>query len=378
MATVATTLNSPQTWAANVPLFAVCRILMITPLLLGAWADLYGLSAREVGFLASLELACFGLASLTAGLWISRVNPRVFFLAALTLIGIGDAVSFYLGSPDVLYALRAVLGLLAGAVAAVATALLARASNPTAAFGYNVAAQFGYGFVFFLALPPLMLDGGVLPLAIVLSLTTLLAVPLAAQAPSARIAKPARSGGPRQVPLAPLSILAATVLFFIVQLGLWAFIERLGVAVGHASVSVGQVLAISSLAGAPCALFIGQFERLTGLTVALACAGALQLGGLLLLFDASAFYAYAIGITTFSMGWAMIPPLAFGLLARTTTDSAITAMLPAAQTAGMAIGPAAMALLIRPGDFSLMINVSLALIVLVLVILLPLTRQRPH
>jgi hypothetical protein len=62
-------------------------------------------------------------------------------------------------------------------------------------------------------------------------------------------------------------------------------------------------------------------------------------------------------------------------LAAKTTSSAITALLPAAQTAGMAIGPALMAMLIRPGDFSLMINTSFALIFLFLIIMLPLCRH---
>ena len=368
--------NPRETLGANIGFFSVCRILMITPLLLGTWADLYGLSERQIGALASVELACIGLASLTAGLWINRANPRTVYLVGLPLIAAGDALTFYLDSTAALFVLRGILGLLAGAIAAMGTALLAHAANPARVYGYNVAGQFGYGFIAFLSIPPLMVaSNSIVPLVVVLSLTTLAAAPFALWVSQERLAKPTRSVSPQRIPLAPLSILGATLVFFVVQLGVWAFVERMGVTLGHDRVAIGQVLAATGLAGGVCALLIGRLERLFGLAVLLSTACVFELGGLALLHHADAFVFYGVGLVVFSMGWAMVPPLAFGLLASRTSSSALTALLPAAQTAGMALGPAAMAMLIRPGDFSLMINTSLALIFLFLIIMLPLSRR---
>jgi len=160
MTSDAATLNPRETLGANVGFFSVCRILMITPLLLGTWADLYSLTEQQIGALASLELAGLGVASLSAGLWIDRVNPRVVYMIGLPLIAAGDALTFYLGSTEALFALRGTLGLIAGVIAALGTAMLARAASPTRTYGYNIAAQFGYGFLTFLLIPPMMVASG--------------------------------------------------------------------------------------------------------------------------------------------------------------------------------------------------------------------------
>lgn len=375
MTSDAAILNPRQTVAVNVGFFSVCRILMITPLLLGTWGDLYGLSERELGALASLELAGLGVASLSAGLWINRVNPRWVYLICLSTIAAGDALSFYLGSTEALFVLRGMLGLLAGAVAALGTALLARTENPARVYGYNIAAQFGYAFFTFLLIPPMMVTVGILPLVVLFSMTTLIAVPLALWAPTERLTKATRLSSPQRIPLVPLSILGATFVFFLVQLGVWAFVGRMGVALGHDIVAIGQILAFGGLAGGICALGIGVLERIFGLAALMSIAGLLQLGGFAALHVADGFLYFAVGIIVFNMGWALVPPLTFGLLARKTSNSAITALLPAAQTAGMAAGPALMATLIRPGDFSLMLNASFALILVFLVIMLPLCRR---
>jgi MFS family permease len=376
MTSDAATLNPLETLGANVGFFSVCRILMITPLLLGTWADLYSLTEQQIGALASLELAGLGVASLSAGLWVDRVNPRVVYMIGLPLIAAGDALTFYLGSTEALFALRGTLGLMAGVIAALGTAMLARAGSPTRTYGYNIAAQFGYGFLTFLLIPPMMVaSASPVPLVVVFSLTTLVAAPFALWVSNERLTKPKRTVSPQRIPLAALGILGATVVFFLVQLGVWAFVERMGAALGHDPVPIGQVLSATGLAGGVCALLVARLERLVGLAAVLVIACLLELSGFALLHNAGTFAFYAVALIIFSMGWAMVPPLAFGLLAAKTTSSAITALLPAAQTAGMAIGPALMAMLIRPGDFSLMINTSFALILLFLIIMLPLCRR---
>jgi hypothetical protein len=177
--------------------------------------------------------------------------------------------------------------------------------------------------------------------------------------------------------LAPAALLCLLAYgsFESAAMGQFAYIERIGVHLGLTAEQLGLSLGTASLVGIPGALAVTWLGDRYGYFLPIAGAASAQLGVMLWLLRAEGFAAYFVIACVYSIGWAFVLPYFQALCARIDPrGSVVVAGGFATGTAGF-LGPAGAALLVRPGDYSLMIGGICAVLLFVIVVTFAVTRR---
>ena len=290
-------------------------LLTLLPLWVGQLSERFDLSAQQVGFLASADMVGIFVTSTSAVAWVRRWPWRRSVLLGLLLFLLGNFGSMFSGDFALLYGLRVLAGLGCGAAYAVALAALGDTQDPDWSFGLMVAAQVAFGFIGFEVLPGLLADHGLNAFFLYLNAWLLLAGLLSAWA------FPSRGASSREgvkLALADIGAPAAaafsgTVVLYVAISAVWAYMERMGVAVGLPSVQVGEVIGwgylisiLGSLAAPPVSRRMGRSFTMT-LALAAMLAAFLGLG---LMTVGNALWMYLATTVAFQFFWSFVlPPL---------------------------------------------------------------------
>jgi predicted MFS family arabinose efflux permease len=321
---------------------------LILPLFVGVAADHLGLSDRQVGLLASSEIAGIGLASLLAVTWQHRVSWRLAAGASLAFIIAGDLLSIGATSSGSLLALRFLTGLLGeGPAYALGLACLGETRQPNRAFLQLTASQVAYATTALWGLPYVVAVWGFAGMLSVFAMIAGLAAVwvfwLPAKSHKATSApRLARMTGSRRA----LVALGFHLVFFAGVSSIWTYVERMGNAFGLAPEDVGMALAVSTaISFAGLLLASGAGARL-GRRLPFACAG-IGLGA------AAAFLAAPLGLwgyvaatALFSVAWNIGVAFQLGLATQLDTQGRLLILAPAFQAGGSTLGPALAAALL--------------------------------
>ncbi len=345
-------------------------VLLVAPVIAFPLTTKYQLDPTQVGLLFSCELGAFSLATVPAYLWLSRV-PLVRSVGFCTVIVIlGNLVSGFVPTFEVLLVVRIITSLAAGSITVVLLALGPKTANPGRAFGLFVVCQLVMGALILAVFPSLYANTDVSAMYWTLaglSVVCLFFVPLVKgiDLAEAGAAKPGRLTSGRST-LAKARIpafvagLASIVFFYIALSGVWSFMGQLSTAAGNSESATSLVLMVATIAGIASALLatiLGDSPRrraylLSGFAV-LAVSVLVLLGG-------PALLRFAVAAILFKFGWTFVLPYLISSISALgggpQTMNTVNLMIGG----GFALGPIIAGALIAGPGFTGMILFSFA------------------
>ena len=323
------------------------------PILLGSLADSFGFSAQQVGLLGS---ACFGgylLGTLIAAAFMDRLPWR-----KLTLVSaFGAAGALLLSSrmsAEAQMPLWVVIGFFAALMTCLGLRIMGDMVNKERAFGLRLGIELGVTSAVLFALPALVIadygyHGAALVLAAIIVLLSLSAFSLPRRAST----PPAPGSNPLidlfKTPLPAWFALGFFFVFLAGQIGLWAFLERLGSGLQLAPAEMGIVFSVLKLLGGAAALALALIGDRLGLRLPHFLVFAVIVLGLVMLARADGFWVYALGAWIWEVGftWGCIYQTA--AIARLDPSGRATMLIPAAFGLGSMAGPGIAGSLVADG-----------------------------
>jgi predicted MFS family arabinose efflux permease len=316
--------------------------LVVQPMVVGAMVDRLGLTERQAGTLASMELAGLTLGILALLGVMGRIpRPTLAVLAVATIVA-ANVLTCLVSGFAWLLPMRILSGFGAAAAFCVFLSMAASSPVPESMFAVVNAISIAYSGILTLLAPRILAFGGLTGLLLtVAGITTLalLTLPLTRESTLA----PERASGRLRLAAIPRPVLVLLAMMLLLYTGhgaIWAFQERIGIAAGLSEHAVGKWIGLSMLVwgvgGSLLARFMGMsIGRIWPQVLSL---GASCVAVLFLVFGATpAAFATSCGLIAFS--WFYGLPYQMGLLAAHDARGRAALAGTMMSTAGMAIGP---------------------------------------
>ncbi|QCY09458.1 MFS transporter [Pseudomonas sp. MPC6] len=353
-------------------------VFLMMPMFVGALAS-NGFDDGQLGNLASMDLAGMAVASVAALFWIKRLNWRLAGLMSMAALIIGNLLCLNVTDYGSLMLLRFVTGLGGGCAAVLTYSVIANTTRPDRYMGLFVAIQVLAQAIAFFAAPSMQAHWGVNSFYYLFSSLALLAMGLVKWFPSTGHAEDLHRGEAAGLPvsakLAVFSILIAMALFFIGQGAIWAYGERIAATGGLDAQTIGNLLALTSLAsllGAVLSVWMDvRFGRFWPILIAI----AVQLVALGLFHGEMSAIVFAVIFSIFAFSWNFGIAYQVGALISCDTEGRYTALIPAFQGAGLALGPALAGAFITGGSYFSVNLISAAALGGYLLFILPFSRR---
>lgn len=347
-------------------------VIYLIPLLIGGMVGDRGFTEQQSGWLASIDLGGYALATALTALIVDRLRWRHLAVCGVAIIALANVATTFAHPFSTFAAVRFVSGLGCGILAALASITLSRTANPERSFGVLFAVSLLFGTAGLWGLPSLLerygLNGAYWMLAGLAVLVGIVAARLPDRiAPGAATAAGSSGASPVLVALVLISVL----LFWAEQNAVYAYVERIGNAAGLEPQFIGFALGLANLTGFAGAAFVAWLGSRAGRLLPLAVVTVLQLVCLATLSGQVTSVAYLLGLGLLSMAWNVVNPFQLGVLAGVDSTGKSLALAATVTGVGLAAGPAAGAAAIAYGGYSAILWLAGALAVLSLVLLLP-------
>lgn len=297
----------------------------------------------QAGIIASSEMA--GFAAMTIALiYLTRVvNWRHLIAGCIALTIIGQLASLAVTGFAAFCAIRFLVGLGCGGIVSIGFSSLGLTDKPDRNFGLLVAFSGAYGAMVLGLLPWLFAVSGMQGLLQVFAGFALLGLPLVGWLPEhgGGVETTGIDGAAHTLPPRAFLALAAMFAYFLAQGVVWAYLFRFGVAggVSEADAAYGLTVAqFSGILGALVPSIVGdRFGRPSMLAISIS-AGALPL--VYFLAGPVTSLAYAIAVCVYNFGFNKSHPYLLATMASLDGTGRTVTFAVAAQTLGLAIGPA--------------------------------------
>lgn len=334
------------------------------PLMLGSLADTFHLSAQAVGDIGSVCFAGYLLGTLGAPFWMNRLNWRLLTVISALCTAAAFAVSSQVQTVEGLHVIWALIGFFSSTMTCLGMRILADLPNKERAFGTRQGIELLVTAGALFVLPPLVLahyqyPGGALAVAALVLVLGLSAfwVP---QHPlqSSPSAHEGPAGG--AMPLRAWLAVAVFWLFLTGNIGLWAFLERIGAQTQISPTEMGLVFAVLKLLGSVAALSIAAVgNRVRAESAYWVMLAAIVLG-LVLLASRSGFTAYALGAWIWEFAFTCGCVFQTANIARSDPSGRAIVLVPAAFALGSMVGPGLAGRLLTPESFAPLLWLALA------------------
>lgn len=342
----ATSIDQPMPLIATVVLSAVAVLIFnALPVIMGVASEDLGLSAGQLGLLASLELGGIGLASVSGLIWIRRVAWRKVMVVAIIMLVAGNLLSAVVTDFTELIILRFFTGLLGeGVIFTIAMAAIGDAIKPDRAFAFSIVGQVGLGMVALLGFPYVAAAAGyfgVLGVMAILAFLCLFLVPWLPVGGDKDLADRhidaiTASRGNNTTPLIGL---LAMFFWFVGLSGIWTFVERIGVQIPVAPTTIGTLLSIGLGLGALTSLLVALIgDRYGRLWPPLVATGIHFI--MCFIFSGNlSLVSYSVLVLLFTFVWNLGLPYLLGLIADSDNDGRLVVLVVTAQAFGNTVGP---------------------------------------
>jgi MFS family permease len=319
------------------------------PIIVGALQDVWGYSAAYAGYVTSVDLAGLLAGSVATSLLAPRLDWRWYVGAALISSAAFNVLCAPFHSMGPLCAFRFGAGFASGATYASSLTLLSRHSEPVRAFSVLILLQVLANAIVLFVFPLLNERWGpgaiFEAIAVVLAVSTAVA-PLLPRRGVTQATRPCPPAAPhpwasKSVPPLPALCIAAVALFYVTIGSYWAYAERMGIEFGISVQRVHWLLSAGVFLSAGACLSARVVGHRIGQSAALLAALVLLAATLLvhgLLPTASMF---VINLAVLQLCWNFIDIFQLGTLAMVDPSGRAAALIPAAQGAALAAGPAA-------------------------------------
>ncbi len=333
------------------------------PVMLGSMADSFALDAKAVGLMGSICFAGYLVGTLGAPLWMNRLNWRVLTVVSATATAASFAASSQVSDPDALYAVWAAIGFFASTMTCLGMRILSDLPNKVRAFGVRQGVELSVTAAVLFALPPLAIahwqyPGAALALALVVAVLGLSALWLPSRPLNAGPNAVATATG-LGLPRAAWGALAIFFLFLVGNIGLWAFLERIGASLKIAPAEMGLVFAVLKLLGGVAAFTVAAAGERLGhrLPYLLVLIGVGT--GLLLLATGKTFVPFSLGAWVWEFSFTCGCVFQTAVIARSDPSGRAIVLVPAAFALSSMVGPGMAGYLVADGNFLALLAAAL-------------------
>ena len=328
----------------------------LLPVMLGSMADSFGLDARAAGLMGSVCFAGYLVGTLGAPLWMNRLNWRLLTVVSTAGTALFFALSAGVTSVPVLYGMWALIGFFASTMTCLGMRILSDLPNKVRAFGVRQGVELSVTALVLFALPPLVIahfkyPGAALALACVVALLGLSALwvphgppsagPVPGDAEEQGAPAVAAATGHRALPSASWWALGLFFLFLVGNIGLWAFLERIGSSLKVNPTEIGIVFAVLKLLGGVAAFSVAALgERLAPLRAALLVLVTIGLGlALLASAGSTGFVGFALGAWVWEFAFTCGCVFQTAAIARSDPSGRAVTLVPGAFALSSMAGP---------------------------------------
>ena len=333
--------------------------------MLGSLADSFKLDAQTTGLIGSICFAGYLVGTLGAPFWMNRVNWRV-----LTIVSaVGTAASFALSSQvstlELLFVVWALIGFFASTMTCLGMRILSDLPDKVRAFGTRQGVELSVTAAVLFALPPLIISeykypGAALSLAAVVAVLGLSAFWVPTGAQTNEEASPGAAATGAYLPAAAWQSLGLFFIFLVGNIGLWAFLERIGSSLQIAPAEMGIVFAVLKLLGGVAAFFTAAVgERVGPTRAAWWVVGAVG-AGLILLQTASAFIGFALGAWIWEFAFTCGCVFHAASIARSDASGRAVMLVPAVFALSSMAGPGLAGQIVANGNYLGLLAFALA------------------
>ncbi|WGW11849.1 MFS transporter [Saxibacter everestensis] len=341
-------------------------VLLIAPVIAGQLSEQFSLTPGQVGFLFSVELGSFSLATIPAYLWLPRLNLRIATFVFTGIFIIGNVVSGLVTSYPQLLGVRLITSLAAGSIIVIILSISGRTGNRNRAFGIFVVSQLAMGALVLAIIPPIFVNHGVSAVYWGLAVLALLSLPVARLIPGTEFLRTAASAAlPRpdrsRLPVGRIALgLLGVLLFYIALSGTWSFMVGIATGAGLAPDTSSRILSVATVAGiasAVTATIIGSRGNRAWL---LAVGYVFMAVSILLLFGGPGVVRFAVAAIIFKFTWTFILPFILSSIADLDQGGQMMNTTNLMIGTGFAIGPAVSGVLIERmgGSFAGMLTLG--------------------
>ena len=326
------------------------------PILLGSMADSLGLSVEQIGLLGSVCFAGYLLGTLLAVVLIDRLNWRWLTLGCAAGAAAGYWMSSWLPAAAQL-PLWAMIGFFAALMTCLGMRIMGEMANKERALGIRLGIELGVVAAVLFALPSMVsayfrYAGAALMLAAIILLLSLSAMVLPKRQDFIGEREQLRGASVLsrfQLPPASYAALAFFFLFGAGQIGLWAFLERLGHGLALQPTELGIVFAVLKLLGGAAALALAVVGDRLGVRLPHVIVLVVLGTGLMLLGNAEGFLMYAAGAWIWEVGFTWGCVYQTAAIARLDSSGRSIMLIPGAFALSSMAGPALAGQLVGQG-----------------------------
>jgi MFS family permease len=326
---------------------AAYGVYLALPLILGALADAYGFSNREIGWIGSAENAGLLLGSVSVSVLAQAGRYRRLVIAGIVIAIAGNAVTLFFSSFAALAAVRLATGFGSGLCYSAAIACLSLTRQSSRNFSVFVVVLVLANSAELWLVPSIVARGGVHGLYAALGLLYVVPALLLRAVPSQVGAgsSPVPSGAAVTPPAAALptslawSCLAAVVLFNVAASAFWAYSERIGTSIGMTEVAVANTLTLCNLFSLTGSLLAYWLSRRWGQHRPQLAAVAVMVAVFATWSAGISTLGYVAGVLVFFEVWSMASVYQLGTLTAIDRSGRYVALVPAAQGIGQSAGP---------------------------------------
>lgn len=337
---------------------SAAMIFNILPVFLGKAAENYTLGDSEVGWLGSIYLAGFGLSSVSASLWLQRVNRRALAIAIYAAAGLLLLLGATLDSYSLFATLLFIIGYALGSLYTLSFVLAGEFQDATRAVGVKLGGEVALGALLLFLLPvfvyPAFGFGGMLMalalVLLILSPCALFASPASGAAQSVSIVE-GEGGNKGGIPVSALAALGALLVFTVGQSAVWSFVERIGVRANHSTAGIGAALSIAVLMGGLASFLAAVISERFGRVKPMVLSAAVYLLSMLMFAFGEGFLFYAAAINLFFFVWLFALPYLVSAVTAADGSGRGASLVTACFAFGSMLGPATAGQLVQGADF---------------------------
>ncbi|NOX50509.1 MAG: MFS transporter [Gammaproteobacteria bacterium] len=326
-------------------------VLFVAPVLLGAMVEYLDFSEAQAGYIISAELAGMAIATFLALFLARRSNWRVTLLVAMSCMIAGNVVSFFVSDFSQLLKVRFLVGIADGVSMAHCVAIIGLTRNPDKTFGFWVTGQLLFGSVGLYVLPNLFPVFGysfVYLLVAVLMVVMLFFLRFLPQKGKDTGASNEIDGSiaiSRRLIIYGYLGLAAILVFYVGQYGVWAYLERIA---GHSQLSpqaIGKALSLATMVGVVGALSAAMLGARFGRLLPIGLGMMVSLISMTMLLGQVESREYVIAACAFSFTFNFVLPYLMACITKADVTGRFIMLTNVASGGGLAGGPALAAIL---------------------------------
>ena len=332
---------------------------------LTAFVDGLGISREAAGYIVSANKygAAFGALIATLG---TRFLPwrKVAYLVLPGMIAI-DLLSFQITNADILVGVRFLHGMIGGFLVGLGLGVIARTDNPDSGYGMLLAVQYSFGSLGIFVVPKLVGTfgpGAAFGALIGFSLLTLAMVPFIPDyPPKEKVLGGGDDGNVSRTRFLPLILaLGAVFLFQCANMGVADYAFELGKDSGFQVGELSNILSIANIISVSGALLVYVLGIRKGRTLPILLGVVLAAAFTFALHWSEYGWIYFVANTVTGITWAFCISYLLGLCASFDGHGQMAALGGFVSKMGLASGPFIAASVVGEGNFTLIINLATA------------------